>query len=152
MRIDFLKSNLRHIALLAKECREKITPLEALDVHHLQQTLEQGERVSTYDRTFLTAVSDIKRLIHQQLDFFSKKIINEFATDDKSVMDIDPEKVELARKLFSPQEMSLLTFLFKLIVTEQKLGKDDDERYREVAFSEIEPALDKFVQLASRNS
>lgn len=145
MRIELLKSDLRNVALLAKEYREEITPSEADEAKHLQQLVEQGGKVAIYDKVFLDTVKGIKFVTHKQFEYFAKKMLDEFAVDGKEIMDIDTKKVELARKLLSPQEMSLLTFLFKLIVAEQKLGKDHDEKYREVDFSEIEPALDKFV-------
>lgn len=145
MRIDFLKSNLGHIVLLAKEYKEKITAREVSDIERLHQNLETQERISAYDREFLSAVRDIKCSILRQVEFFAKKMLDEFATDDKSIFEVDTEKVELARKLLTTKEMDVLGSVYKLIFTEQCLERDEDGKYRKVAFREIEPALDEFV-------
>jgi hypothetical protein len=145
MNVQPIKSYLRHVALLAKEYRENITPSEADEAKHLQQLVDRGGTVAVYDKLFLDTVRGIKLSTHKQLEYFAKKMLDEFAVEGKEVMDIDTKKVELARKLLSSQEMSLLRFLFELIVAEQKLGKDKGKKYREVDFSEIEPALDRFV-------
>lgn len=145
MNVKSVKSYLRHVALLAKEYRKKVTPSEDDEAKHLQKAVDLGNEVAVYDKLFLDTIRDIKQTVHRQFEYFSKKILDESAVDGKEVMDIDAKKVELARKLLSSQEMSLLRFLFELIVTEQKLGKDEQRKYREVNFNEIEPALDRFV-------
>ena len=149
MRIDPLKTNLRHVVLLAKEYSEKINGLESQDASRIKLAIKENMPVNNYDRHFLSTVLEIKEGILTQIDYFSKKILENFAKSGQRILDIDTDKVEDARKKLTSKEFNLLGALYTLQVHRQHLERDKKGNYREVKIVEIEPAVDKFITIAS---
>lgn len=149
MRIDSLKTNLRNIVLLAKEYNEKINTVESQDANRIKLAIKENKSVDNYDRHFLSVILDIKKTILRQIDYFAKKMLEEFAKSGQEELDIDPNKVEIARKELTSKEFNLLGALYTLQVYRQHLERDEKGNYREVKIVEIEPELDKFITSVS---
>ena len=148
MRIESIQSHLRTVALLAKEYNAKINASEVQEIRRLESVINNGHRISKYERLFLKAVRDIKQTILEQIDFFAKKLVEQFAKYDEGRLDIDERKVAIARRCLSKDEFDLLGSLFKFQVYQQHLEKRRG-RYREVKITELEPELERFVGVAS---
>lgn len=149
MKIDLIKSYLRHIVLLAKEYKEITNENEREDIKRIQSTIHDEREVSKYDRDFLNAVNGTKNRILTQIDFFTKKLVCEFALPEQMVIDIDPNIVKIAKIGLSNSELNLLIAVLKFQVLQQHLEKNTNGEYRLVPLEEIVPKLDKFVDYAS---
>ena len=147
MKIDQIRSTFRHIVLLAREYREKIAPDETNEINRLRSK-NTHEGLGTYDRQYLEAVEEIQQRILDQIEFFAKQLLDQFATKVKSTYDVDPNKVEYARKELTLVELSLLGDLYEMQVQKQVYEKD--KKGKPVKAVELEPKLHKLISTASR--
>ena len=152
MKINSLKANLRNIVLLAKEYKEKVSNSDFEEVKRIQEEIDSDyddEGINSFDRKFAEAVYDSTRITLKQIDYFSKKILDEFAKPDQEEFDIDKKKVEKARKNLSKEEFDVLGSLYQFQVNNHYLGVNKNGKYKEAKIKEIVPGLNKFVKKAS---
>lgn len=146
MKIDQVRSTLRHIVLLAREYKEKIPPSEANEIRRLRSNT--GEDLSRYDRQYLEAIEEIQQTILDQIEHFAKNLLDQFATKVKSTFDIDPNKVRYVRAQLTPNEIDLLGDLYEMQVQRQLY--EQDKKGKPVKAQDMEPKLSKLISTASR--
>ncbi|GEM_PF-5068093 len=149
MNVHPVKSCLRNIVLLAKEYKEITNGREREDINRIKNAVCNGGQISRYDKDFLGTVNGAKRNVLAQIDFFTKKLVCEFALPDELVINIDPLKVKFAMVNLSNYERNLLISILKFQVLQQHLEKDKKGKYRAVSIEEILPELDRFADCAS---
>ncbi len=152
MKIDSIKTNLRNIVLLAKEYKEKVSSSDFQEARRIQEKVDANdydEEINPFEKSFLEAIHDITRTVLRQIDYFSKKILDEFAKPDRDIYDIDKKKVKKASKQLSKKEYELLGSLYEMQVNNHYKGVSRKGKYKEVDIEEIIPELNKFVGKAA---
>ncbi len=148
MKIDSIKTNLRNIVLLAKEYKEKVSPLDFQEARRIQEKINNGdydEEISPFEKGFLEAIHDATRAVLRQIDYFSKKILDEFVKPDRDIYEVDKKKAKKARRKLSKQELEVLSSLYQMQVNNHYKGVNKKGKYKEVDIEEIVPELNKFV-------
>lgn len=145
MKIDLLKTNLRHIVLLAKEYREKIPDSVDDEILKIENALGNDNEVSQYDRQYLYNAKQEKNTadseIHKQIIYFAEKILMTFTKPFARCyrIEIDDRKLDEAIKHLSKDEIRLLLSVFELY---SRIEEVDCER---TAKSQIKP-IAKFLK------
>lgn len=151
MQIDSIKTKLRHLVLLVKEYKDiRVTEEEEKEANRIQAKIDNKESINIYESQFLMAIWKIKRDILKELDYHSKKLLDEFELYESKdePMEIDERKVEFARKQLTKEEFDLLGSFYKLIVREQHLEKENKDGFPKVKIRDISSQLDEFLDTA----
>ena len=142
MNINSVKANLRNIVLLTKEYREKVTASDLQTLEHVQETDKANPEL--VKEVYGTAQTTLR-----QIDFFAKKILNEFALQNKKEFEIDYKHAKQARRRLSPDELHLLKYLYDMQTNHHYLGIDESGKYKQVKVEEIVPSLNEFTEKVS---
>ena len=151
MKVNILniRGNLKTIVLLGREYHEKVNPSEDEGARNILTKMHNGQEINQYERQFLQSVFEAKQVILNQINFFAKKLIDEFDVDGQLVLDIDQEKVDYILQKLTPYEKKILVFLYQLQVREQHLENPKKGVYKKLKIEDIDEDLSRLVQLAS---
>jgi len=154
MKIDSLKTHLRHLVLLAKEYQEKVPDSLNEEIAELESPTKHGLEIDEYSRQRLT---DLRQEIHQneedlfkQLTYFGEKILCGFSkTLGRGFQfEIDRDKINEALKHLSKDEIGLLSALWEFHISIEELECYKKGTYNPSEVKELKPEIAKVMKTA----
>ena len=154
MKPETIKSNLRHIVLLAKEYKEKIPDSINNEIIQLQTAIRNGDGLNKYDRNYYHSLRKekhkIERDTYQQIIYFAEKILLQLTKPlaRSFIIDFDQEKIDAVLKELSKEEGNLLGTLYELQFNLEELECYKKGVYKHSEIKELKPEINKVMDSA----
>ena len=154
MKIDLLKTNLRHLVLLAKEYKEKLPDSLNEEITNLEEPVKSGLGLDEYNKQRLLQLRDeryqAEEDLFKQVVYFAEKILCGFSeTLDRGWhFKIDQEKVAETLKHLSKEEIELLSSIWELHKNIEELECYKKGVYKHSEVEELKPEISKVMKNA----
>ncbi len=154
MKIDSLKTSLRHLVLLAKEYKEKIPDSSNEEISELEKPVESGLGLDEYSKQRLIDLRQEKRQneedLFKQLVYFTEKLLSEFSKPFNRGwhFEIDQDKITEALKSLSGEEVQLLNSIWELYKGIEELECYKTGAYKPSEIKELKPEISKVMKNA----
>ena len=154
MKIDSLKTSLRHLVLLAKEYKEKIPDSLNEEIAELERPVKSGFGLDEYDKQYLLELRDqryqAEEDLFKQLIYFTEKLLSEFSKPLNRgwQFEIDQEKVSEALKSLSKEEIELLYSLWEFHKEIEWRDCYTKDIYKPSEIQELKPEISNVMKSA----
>ena len=154
MKIDLLKTHLKHLVSLVKEYKEKIPDSLNEEIQELEKPVKSGLGIDTYDKQYLLQLKDeryqAEEDLFKQLIYFVEKILCELSKPFSRGFhfEIDPEKVREVIKSLSEKELELLSSLWEFHKSIEGLDCYTKDVYKPSEVKELQPEISRVMKSA----